>query len=96
MEQRSLPLTGELAADQVELVVFVFDVVALSLSTVRLAAANGALAGRAGLRHGTVRATRRSRWALLAFAWLCGWSSDREADAREQGGADEGELHGVW
>lgn len=96
MEQKSLPLTGELAADQVVLIVFVFDVVALSLSAVCLAAMNGALAGRAGLGHWTVRAIRGSRWAFLIFAWFCRWSSDGEADAHEEDGVDEGELHRVW
>lgn len=95
MDRRPLPLTGDLAADQVVLIGLVFDVVVLALSAIRLAAVNGALAGGAGLRHRAVGCIRGSRWALLAFVWLCGWSSEGEADGHEEDGAD-GELHGVW
>ena len=70
--------------------------VVLSWSVVGLAAVDGTLAGRAGLRNRAVGAIGGPRGALLGFAWLSGWGSGGETDAHEEGGAKEGELHGVW
>ena len=67
----------------------------LSLSAVGLAAVDGTLAGRAGLRHRAVSAVGGSRW-VLGLAWLGEWRSGGEADGHEESGAEEGELHGVW
>jgi len=90
MEQRALPLTrSDLAAEQVVLLVLVFDVVVLSLPAVGLAAVDGALAGGAALRHRAVRAARGSWGLVLVLFGLGGWGGGGEADGHEEGGAEE-------
>lgn len=75
--------------------VLVLDLVVLALPAVGLAAVDGALAGGAALRDGAVRGVRGARGGFLVFVGLGGWGGGGEADRHEEGGAEEGELHGV-
>lgn len=65
----------------------------LALAAVGLAAVDGALAGGAALRDGAVGGVGRA-WGALVLLGLGGWGGGGEADCHEEGGAEEGELHG--